>query len=126
MANAQGKLNVAAYGDRTWKRFLEGPDQALLEELYVPMLSSAVRYDRSCAYFSSSILAAAARGFAAFIRNLLEMRDAAPRPAVRLVVNEEMPAEDVRAPGARALYGRRNGPLQEVLRPQGTSTGCRG
>jgi len=89
--------NAASYGDRSWKRFLHGPDQDLVEQLYVPMLAAAVRYDRSCAYFSSSALAAAARGFGRFIENLLGMGEKAPRPAVRLVVNEEMPAEDVRA-----------------------------
>jgi Helicase conserved C-terminal domain/SNF2-related domain len=82
---------------RPWKRFLRGPDPALIEELYVPMLAEAVRYDRCCAYFSSSVLAAAARGFGKLIERLEAMGDTAPRPAVRLVVNEELPAEDVRA-----------------------------
>lgn len=82
---------------RTWKRFLRGPDSALLEELYVPALSQAIRYDRCCAYFSSTVLSAAARGFAALIDRLEAMGDSAPRPAVRLVVNEELPEDDVRA-----------------------------
>jgi SNF2-related domain len=82
---------------RVWKRFLRGPDPALLEELYVPMLAEAVRYDRCCAYFSSTVLAAAARGFGRLIERLGAMGDTAPRPAVRLVVNEELSAEDVRA-----------------------------
>jgi len=85
------------FRQRSWKRFIQGPDPALLEELYVPMLAAAVRYDRSCAYFSSSVLAAAARGFSRLIRTLIDQGDAAPRPAVRLVVNEEMSADDVRA-----------------------------
>jgi superfamily II DNA or RNA helicase len=80
-----------------WPRFLRGPDSELLDKLYVPALSEAVRYDRCCAYFSSSVLAAAARGFAGLISRLIEMGDKAPRPAVRLVVNEEMQEEDVRA-----------------------------
>jgi hypothetical protein len=46
-----------------WPRFVVGPDPALLEKLYVPALAEAIRYDRCCAYFSSSVLAAAARGF---------------------------------------------------------------
>ncbi|MBI1799722.1 MAG: hypothetical protein HYR73_08545 [Candidatus Eisenbacteria bacterium] len=82
---------------RTWKRFLHGPDPALREELYVPALAEAVRYDRCCAYFSSSVLAAAARGFGALITRLHSMGERAARPAVRLVVNEELSAEDVRA-----------------------------
>jgi len=82
---------------RSWKRFLKGPDPQLLEELYVPALGEAVHYDRCCAYFSSSVLSAAARGFAALIDRLIAMGDKAPKPAVRLVVNEELSADDVRA-----------------------------
>ena len=80
-----------------WPRFLRGPDPMLLEALYVPALREAVRYDRCCSYFSSSVLAAAARGFAGLIERLLALGDQAPRPAVRLVVNEELAMEDVRA-----------------------------
>lgn len=69
----------------------------MLEELYVPALAEAVRYDRCCAYFSSSVLSAAARGFGGLIERLISMGEAAPRPAVRLVVNEELSAEDVEA-----------------------------
>lgn len=82
---------------RSWTRFLKGPDQALLESLYVPALAEAVRYDRCCAYFSSSVLAAAARGFGGLIERLLTMGDAAPRPAVRLLVNEELQEDDITA-----------------------------
>lgn len=80
-----------------WPRFLEGPDPALLEQLYVPALQAALRYDRCCAYFSSSVLAAAARGFAGLIARLEALGDDAPRPAIRLVMNEELAAEDVKA-----------------------------
>lgn len=80
-----------------WKRFLRGPDPELLETLYVTALAEAVRYNRCCAYFSSSVLAAAARGFGRLIERLVTMGQEAPRPAVRLVVNEELAAEDVRA-----------------------------
>jgi superfamily II DNA or RNA helicase len=80
-----------------WPRFLRGPDCELLEKLYLPALSEAVRYDRSCAYFSSSVLSAAARGFAGLITRLIAMGDEAPHPAVRLVVNEELAEDDVRA-----------------------------
>lgn len=82
---------------KTWERFLQGPDPQLIEKLYVPALSESIRYDRCCAYFSSSVLAAAARGFGKLIERLIVMGDAAPKPAVRLVVNEELTAEDVRA-----------------------------
>ena len=82
---------------RSWKRFLKGPDSSLLEELYVPGLGVAIRYDRCCSYFSSTVLAAAARGFAGLIERLEAMGDDAPRPAVRLVVNEVLTEEDVQA-----------------------------
>ncbi len=85
--------------DRVWHRFLRGPDQELLECLYVPALRAAVTYDRCCSYFSSTVLAAAARGFGAFIERLVAAGEPAPgkRPAVRLVVNEELDPDDVQA-----------------------------
>jgi len=43
------------------------------------------------------VLAAAARGFGGLIANLLQLGDEAPKPAVRLLVNEQLDAEDVRA-----------------------------
>ncbi len=82
---------------KTWVRFMRGPDPQLLENLYVPALGEAVRYDRCCAYFSSSVLAAAARGFGKLIERLIAMGDEAPKPAIRLVVNEELSADDVKA-----------------------------
>lgn len=83
--------------DRGWERFLSAPDPRLVQELYEPALSVAERYDRCCAYFSSSVLAAAARGFGPFIERLLAMGGAAPKPAIRLLVNEELQEQDVRA-----------------------------
>jgi len=80
-----------------WQRFLRGPDAHLLEQLYVPALSKAVRYDRCCAYFSSRVLAVAARGFGGFIQNLLDMPESAPKPAARLLVNEQLDPEDLDA-----------------------------
>ncbi|MBC7234304.1 MAG: hypothetical protein H5T69_00565 [Chloroflexi bacterium] len=80
-----------------WPRFLRGPDQQLLEALYVPALSCAVRYDRCCAYFSSHVLAVAARGFGGLIENLLRLGEEAPAPAVRLLVNEQLDPQDVDA-----------------------------
>jgi superfamily II DNA or RNA helicase len=82
---------------RAWRRFLRGPDPVLLDELYVPALGEAIRYDRCCAYFSSTVLSAAARGFAKFIERLISRSDSAPKPAVRLIVNEELSADDVQA-----------------------------
>ncbi|MEE9166552.1 MAG: helicase-related protein [Candidatus Neomarinimicrobiota bacterium] len=80
--------------DQSWPRFIEGPDPRVLSDLYIPALKSAVRYDRCCAYFSSSVLAAAARGFAALTRNLLMQGDTIQKPTIRLLVNEQMSAAD--------------------------------
>jgi superfamily II DNA or RNA helicase len=89
--------SVGSLDRHAWPRFIRGPDSELIEKLYVPALSEAVRYDRCCAYFSSSVLSAASRGFAGLIGRLIELGDKAPRPAVRLVVNEELIEDDVRA-----------------------------
>jgi superfamily II DNA or RNA helicase len=83
--------------DVAWPRFLSAPDAELLERLYVPALSLAVRYDRCCAYFSSRVLALAARGFGKLIETLLAMDKTAPRPAIRLLVNEQLDPDDVEA-----------------------------
>lgn len=100
MKQAQSKpTQPASDGLRSvpWKRFLRAPDTQLVEELYAPALSRAVRYDRCCAYFSSRVLAVAARGFGGFIENLLKLGDAAPKPAARLLVNEQLEPADVQA-----------------------------
>jgi len=79
-----------------WPRFLKGPDPQLLEKLYVPALAEGVRYDRCCSYFSSSVLSAAARGFGRLIERLSSVAHPS-KPADRLLVNEELTVEDVRA-----------------------------
>lgn len=90
-------LPESDFTSRTWPRFLRGPDPRLLEDLYVPALQRSRRYDRCCAYFSSSVLAAAARGFSGLIRRLTTSEDFPPGPAVRLLVNEQLTREDVEA-----------------------------
>lgn len=90
-------LDASDLSRHTWPRFIRGPDADLVDKLYIPALSEALRYDRCCAYFSSSVLSAAARGFAGLIGRLIALGDKAPRPAVRLVVNEELAEDDVRA-----------------------------
>lgn len=96
-----------ALRDRQWRRFLNAPDPELLSELYEPALSEAVRYDRCCAYFSSTVLAVAARGFAPLVARLLSAEAPAVGAPVRLLVNEELTRDDVdamlRAHGADAL-----------------------
>ena len=80
-----------------WKRFLRAPDARLVDELYAPALRRAVSYDRCCAYFSSRVLAVAARGFGGFIENLLKLGDNAPKPCARLLVNEQLEPADIQA-----------------------------
>jgi len=80
-----------------WKRFLRAPDAQLLDELYAPALSRAVRYARCCAYFSSRVLSVAARGFGGFIHNLLTLGEDIPKPAARLLVNEQLDPGDLNA-----------------------------
>jgi len=82
---------------RTWRRFLQAHDGALVEELYNPALGMAVGYDRCCAYFSSSVLAVAARGFGAIIARFFESPPDVPPSPIRLLVNEEMSRNDVQA-----------------------------
>lgn len=82
--------------DVAWDRFLRAPDGQLVAKLYEPGLRRAVRYDRCCAYFSSSVLSAAASGFGAFIQRVLD-GSIAKKPAIRLLVNEELSVQDVRA-----------------------------
>lgn len=94
---AKPSLSPGDLRRHSFPRFLWGPDPELLTQLYIPALGEAVRYDRCCAYFSSSVLAAAARGFGRLIERLIGLGQEAPRPAVRLLVNEEMEPADVRA-----------------------------
>jgi hypothetical protein len=93
-----------------WPRFLRAPDGELVARLYEPALRRAVRYDRCCAYFSSSVLAAAASGFGAFIQRILD-GEIARKPALRLLVNEELAEADVRA----LVEAGEDGPLIEAL-----------
>ena len=87
----------AGFRSRLWRRFLRGPDSVVLDELYTPALLTAERYDRCCSYFSSSALAVAAAGFGGMIEGLIALGNAAPQPAVRLVVNEQLDRRDVEA-----------------------------
>jgi superfamily II DNA or RNA helicase len=109
-----------ALRDRHWRRFLTGPDPELLADLYEPALREAVRYDRCCSYFSSTVLAVAARGFAPLVERLLASAGPPPdSPPVRLLVNEELSRDDVDAMlfgrGADALADRL---AQRLLAPQ--------
>jgi hypothetical protein len=87
---------TASLREVPWPRFLRAPDGQLVARLYEPGLRRAVRYDRCCAYFSSSVLAAAASGFGAFIQRIVDGA-ITKKPALRLLVNEELAEPDVRA-----------------------------
>ena len=96
---------------RPWRRFLSAPDPELLTELYEPALRAARRYDRCCAYFSSTVLAVAVRGFAPLLEWLLEQTPKPGKPPIRLLVNEELSRADVDA----MLHGRGADELAERL-----------
>ena len=96
-----------------WPRFLRAPDGQLVAKLYEPGLRRAIRYDRCCAYFSSSVLSAAASGFGAFIQRVLD-GEIKIKPAIRLLVNEELAEQDVNA----LLDGGNEEPLITVLLAQ--------
>jgi len=68
-----------------------------VDDLYGPALERAVHYDRCCAYFCSSVLAAASRGFGGLIRNIIDDGKKIPKPAVRLLVNEQLDPGDLEA-----------------------------
>ena len=109
-----------ALRDRSWRRFLIGPDPEVIADLYEPALRDAINYDRSCAYFSSSVLAAAVRGFAPLVERLLALEgQPADRAPVRFLVNEELSRDDVDAMlfarGAEGLAARL---AQRLLEPK--------
>jgi len=91
------KSDLPKLKDHTFPDEVLSPHPAVLKDLYVPALECAVRYDRSAAYFTSSSLSAAAAGFAGLIRNLEALGKRAPKPAIRLLVNEELNDRDVKA-----------------------------
>lgn len=97
LSTADGTAPTSGLRDLTWKRFLHAPDAELVNELYAPALSRAVHYDRCCAYFSSQVLSVAARGFGGLIKNLLDRGDAASKPTMRLLVNEQLEPADLAA-----------------------------
>ncbi len=93
-----------------WPRFLKAPDGQLVARLYEPGLRCAVAYERCCAYFSSSVLSAAAAGFGAFIERILA-GEITQKPALHLLVNEELSETDVEA----LLQRGQDGPLIDKL-----------
>ncbi|MDH7603137.1 MAG: helicase-related protein [Armatimonadota bacterium] len=93
----KGECRLPSLRSVAWKEHLRAPDSQLVDDLYGPALERAVHYDRCCAYFSSSVLAAASRGFGGLIRNILQYGEKIPKPAVRLLVNEQLDSQDMEA-----------------------------
>ncbi len=109
------KTPVGDLRGREWRRFLHAPDGALVEELYNPALAESIAYDRCCAYFSSSALAVAARGFGKLVERLDSLL-IPPTLSVRLLVNEQLSREDVRALTEEGDYSVLERALKERLK----------
>lgn len=106
-------LDTGRLSEVAWKPHLHAPEAHLANELYAPALSRAVRYDRCCAYFSSRVLAVAARGFGGLIQNLIKPGQTAPKPAVRLLVNEQLDPGDLHA---LLTTGNQSGLIEKLLK----------
>jgi len=92
-----------------WKEHFRAPDSQLANDLYVPALERAVHYDRCCAYFCSSVLAAASRGFGGLIRNILDHGRKMPKPVVRLLVKSSSPRRTSTRSSPEATTNRLSG-----------------
>lgn len=77
-----------AYRDLHLKETYDSDEDDILNDFYVPALSNSVRYDRLAGYFSSTALAASAKGMARFLRNGGKMR---------LVTSVQLSKEDYQA-----------------------------
>lgn len=73
---------------KTSTTIIDGRPVDMLHDFYIPALGLAVRYDRVAGYFRSSSLAAASRGFSAFVGR---------RGKMRLIVGADLEPGDVRA-----------------------------
>ena len=93
----EDRVDPASLRDREWPPNVSSPSRQVVTDLYAPALAVARTYDRQCAYFSSSVLAAAVAGFRPFLGRLADPSYAGPRPAIRLVVNEALSPEDAAA-----------------------------
>ena len=79
---------MASFKDLRLKSAYDSDEDDVLGDFYIPALAKSVRYDRLAGFFSSSTLAAAAKGMADFIENDGKMR---------LVTSVEIGEEDKRA-----------------------------
>ncbi|HEU0021187.1 MAG TPA: SNF2-related protein, partial [Dehalococcoidia bacterium] len=60
--------------DRSWKVLYDSDETSLIQEFYEPVLSTALRYDRTTGYFSAGVLTLVARGIEGLVRNGGKMR----------------------------------------------------
>ena len=74
--------------ENQFKDAYDSDEDDILNDFYIPALSSSVEYMRLAGYFSSTVLAAAARGISGFIRNNGRMR---------LIVGAKLKKTDVEA-----------------------------
>src|SRR5262245_54015403 len=81
----------------TWKRFLHAPASQLLDAPSTPAFGAVVGYVPCCRFLSGRVLAAAGRGFGGVLQSVLRLGDRAPRPAARLIVNEQLDPADLKA-----------------------------
>lgn len=98
-ADPHGKLS-----ELSLRSSYRGSASKLLHEFYVPCLSEASEYRRAVGYFSSDILAAAARGLSAFIGHEGKML---------LVASPKLEEEDIRA--INEGYRRKEEVVEESL-----------
>lgn len=56
------------------KAVYDSDEDDILNDFYIPVISTSARYDRMAGYFSSAILAMSAKGMASFIQNDGKMR----------------------------------------------------
>jgi Helicase conserved C-terminal domain/SNF2-related domain len=87
---------MASLREINWPTVLETAEAKVVKELYEPALACAQRYDRSCAYFSSTVLSAASKGFGRLLERIKNGEISTDvLPVVRMMVNEELNKEDV-------------------------------
>jgi len=79
---------LSLLSDRTWKTKYDSDEASLVRDFYEPVLSCAVRYDRTTGFFSSRVLTLASRGVEGLVRNGGRMR---------LIVGCTLAADEVEA-----------------------------
>lgn len=63
-----------AFTEMTLKETYDSDEDHILNDFYIPILANSVQYDRLAGYYSSTALAASAKGMAQFLQNRGKMR----------------------------------------------------